>query len=63
MEAGFIFDHVFGGTAQLGWGKGEPVRSMRGVSSPTGLDPYPITSYRCTKCGLLESYVVQDTAE
>ena len=64
MEVGFIFDHVFGGSAQLGWGKGKPARSlMVGVVSSSGLDPYPITSYRCRECGLLESYAVEGTAE
>ena len=58
MEVGFIFDHVFGGSTRQGWGRGQPTRSMmRGVVSPTGLDPYPVTSYRCTKCGMLESFV------
>jgi hypothetical protein len=65
MEVGFIFDHAFGKSyAQLGWGKGQPSRSLGGgVASVSGLDPYPITSYRCKKCGLLESYVAQDTVE
>ena len=64
LEIGFIVDHMLGSRLQLSWGKGKPARSMMsGVVSPSGLDPVPITTYRCKECGLLESYVFEDGTE
>ena len=64
LEAGFIFDHTVAGSAQLSWGRGEPVKSvMRGVVAESGLNPIPITTYRCKKCGRLELYVTEPTPE
>ena len=64
LEEFLVPDHLFGSRTQLGWGKGQPTRSIvSGVVSPSGLDPFPITTYRCKECGLLESYVFKGAPE
>lgn len=54
MDEGFVVDHSYGGSLVSKWSDGPPEESVW-----TGLkvkDPKPITTYRCTECGYLESY-------
>jgi len=53
---GFIVDNTYGGRVQSEWAEGKPQRSMW-----TGLKiakdaKLPVSTYRCEKCGYLESY-------
>ncbi len=56
METGFIVDVTHGGTLQANWTEGEPQKSFwTGIKVPRE-GRHPITTYRCVKCGYLESY-------
>jgi hypothetical protein len=56
MLEGFIVDETYGAHAQSKWSPGEPKRSFwKGLK----LEPakiLPVTTWRCERCGLLESY-------
>ena len=55
METGFIVDGVPHGNQQAHWAEGEPQKSFwTGIKVPR--EALPITTYRCIKCGYLESY-------
>lgn len=57
MEAGFILDNVRGGKLQSRWVEGDPVTpSWTGGIKTGGADQRCVVTYRCTKCGFLESY-------
>lgn len=57
MEEGLLIEWSLGAQRQLGWGKGPPQTGiLRASIASTGLDPFPVTTWRCTDCGLLESY-------
>jgi len=58
MEEGFIVDTIIGAeTRQAAWGKGKPTKVLlTGVKPSSGLDPYPVVTFRCIQCGHLESY-------
>ena len=56
MEEGFIVDDTYGGVVQSKWAEGEPRFSYwAGVRVPRKAR-HPVTTYRCTQCGYLESY-------
>ena len=56
MESGFVLDETYGGVGQSNWTEGEPKKSIwTGIKVPREAC-HPITTYRCTKCGYLESY-------
>jgi hypothetical protein len=56
MDDGFTLDHTHGEHKQAAWVEGPPQRSFwTGVKAPRAMQ-HPITTYRCTKCGYLESY-------
>lgn len=56
MESGFVADNTHGGTLQSTWVDGAPVRSMWTGLKLKGHERLPVTTYRCTRCGYLESY-------
>ena len=60
MIKGFQLDHGhYGHVHQSEWGAGEPKPSFwwgAGTVETKGLRVLEITSYRCEKCGYLESY-------
>lgn len=60
MEEGFIVDHGHGNAMQeQQWVEGEVVKSFwRGLQTK-GRDVHKVTTYRCTRCGYLESYALQ----
>ena len=56
MEAGFVLDRAQGAVAQSAWVDGAPMRSIWTGLKLKGHQLLPVTTYRCTKCGYLESY-------
>jgi hypothetical protein len=57
MDVGFILDESYGRLAQSQWVDGEPKKSFwTGIRAPRADERYPVTTYRCTGCGYLESY-------
>jgi len=56
MESGFLLDETYGGTGQAQWTQGEAKRSFwTGIRVPSD-ERHLVTTYRCSKCGYLESY-------
>lgn len=57
MEAGFVVDNVRGGKLQSRWVEGDAVKSFwTGSIKTSGAKQRRVVTYRCTKCGFLESY-------
>lgn len=63
MEAGFIPDASYDKIVQTCWHRGEPEpKKFLGMKTKSGALDYDvsnmlgITTYRCTKCGLLKNY-------
>jgi hypothetical protein len=58
MDEGFTLDQSYSSNLQAEWVEGQPRRSFwtgGGVKLPAAA-PHPITTYRCSGCGYLESY-------
>ena len=56
MEEGFLVDSSDGGMPTVGgWHRGKPDKRWWGVKT-VKREQLPITSWRCTSCGLLENY-------
>jgi hypothetical protein len=56
MSNGFIVDKTHGGAAVSTWVEGEPKKSFWTGLDLRGATPIPITTWRCRRCGFLESY-------
>ena len=56
MEAGYTLDLTHGGQAQSSWVDGPPEKSFWLGLKVSGHQRVPITTFRCPKCGYLESY-------
>ena len=56
MEEGFILDDTHGGLLQEAWAEGKPRRSFWLGIRVKREERHPVTTYRCSKCGFLESY-------
>jgi len=56
MTEGFVIDHVFGGRAVSRWVEGAPQRSPWLGVGLAGAMPIEIATWRCGRCGFLESY-------
>jgi hypothetical protein len=57
MEEGFVIDQTHGGKVQSEWAEGEPVSSFwYGGLKLKGRERHPIITFRCERCGYLESY-------
>lgn len=57
MEEGFILDETHGGQRQSRWVEGKPIRSFwTGLKIAKEARRLPITTYRCRRCGFLESF-------
>ena len=56
MEAGYVVDEGHGTRTVAKWIAGEPERSMWTGLKTRGKDKLEITTYRCRRCGHLESY-------
>lgn len=57
MEAGFVVDHGHANaTQEQEWVEGAVVKSFwRGIHTK-GRDTHKVVTYRCPRCGYLESY-------
>jgi hypothetical protein len=56
MEPGFVLDQTYGALAQSAWIEGRPQPSFWTGLKVKDAAKHPVTTYRCTKCGYLESY-------
>ena len=60
MEEGFIIDDTHGGKLQSQWAEGPPKKSIWTGVKVAKEDRHRVTTYRCVKCGYLESYAKID---
>jgi len=56
MDEGFILDDTYGGKVQSEWAEGSPRRSIWTGLKVSKDARHRVTTYRCQKCGFLESY-------
>ena len=56
MEEGFVLDQSHAASLQAAWIEGKPQRSFWTGLKVTKDIRHPITTYRCERCGYLESY-------
>jgi hypothetical protein len=56
MEQGLIIDNTHGGNVQSEWAEGEPEYSIWWGLKLKGRERHPIITFRCERCGYLESY-------
>ena len=63
MEAGFVVDHTYGAVAQSEWASGEPNYSIWTGVKMKGVTRYSVLTYRCSKCGYLESYATVESSK
>lgn len=62
MERGFVLDrgHYDAKNMQK-WIEGEPVRSWMGIKTK-GKESFKVQTFRCERCGWLESYANEENA-
>lgn len=56
MEAGYIVDEGYGARTVAKWIAGEPERSLWTGLKTRDKDKLDVVTYRCRRCGYLESY-------
>ena len=56
MAEGFVVDHTHGGASVSAWVEGEPRKSFWTGLKLGGSTPIDIATWRCRRCGYLESY-------
>ena len=56
MEQGYVADETYGERRQSTWVGGPPEPSFWTGLKMRGKERVPITTYRCSGCGYLESY-------
>lgn len=56
MSEGFVIDEGYGTAGVSTWQPGEPKKSIWTGVKQSKADQLEITTYRCDRCGLLESY-------
>ena len=57
MDAGFVLDRGhYSKLDEQRWVEGEPVKSIWTGIKTKGRESFAVVTYRCEKCGLLESY-------
>jgi hypothetical protein len=56
MELGFVVDHTYGGYAAAQWAEGTAKPSLWTGVQMRGKECHPVQTFRCTRCGYLESY-------
>ena len=60
MEPGIVMDRGHGDTVrQQEWLEGEPTRSFWHGLKTKGRDKHPVRTFRCERCGYLESYAIE----
>jgi hypothetical protein len=62
MSEGFVLDRGHGNAAAVQkWVEGEPERSFWTGLRTRGRDKFAISTWRCDRCGYLESYATEAT--
>ncbi|HYG47203.1 MAG TPA: hypothetical protein VD846_04590 [Allosphingosinicella sp.] len=56
MATGYVVDKTYGGAEVTSWVEGEPRKSIWVGLKLGGTKPIEITTWRCQRCGFLESY-------
>ena len=56
MDEGFTVDVGYGTYLVPKWVEGRPVRSIWTGLKLRGAEQLPVSTYRCRRCGYLESY-------
>jgi hypothetical protein len=56
MEEGFVLDNTHGARLQSEWVEGAPDPSFWTGIKLKGKEKIPIATFRCQRCGYLESY-------
>ena len=56
MEPGFVLDQTYGANTQSSWIEGAPERSFWTGVKLKGRERIPLVTFRCPRCGYLESY-------
>ena len=56
MIDGYVVDQGYGTNTLPKWREGEPRKNVFGSLKLWGTKPIEITTYRCGRCGYLESY-------
>jgi hypothetical protein len=60
MEPGFVVDKGhYSMPNEQEWLEGEPVKSFWLGLKTKGRERHPVRTYRCERCGYLESYAIQ----
>ena len=59
MDEGFMLDRTHGANVQSSWVEGPPEKSFWQGLKMKGRAVIPVTTYRCSKCGYLESFATQ----
>lgn len=55
MEPGFVVDHTYGADGVSEWA-GETAQPSFWSGRISGKDRHPVQTFRCVRCGYLESY-------
>jgi hypothetical protein len=61
MDEGFVLDQAHNFNAQSKWIEGPPTKSFWTGIKMKGRAVIPVTTYRCSKCGYLESFAQSGT--
>jgi predicted nucleic-acid-binding Zn-ribbon protein len=56
MEEGFVLDRTHGAQLQELWVEGPPTKSFWSGVTTKNREQIPVTTFRCSKCGYLESF-------
>ena len=56
MEEGFVLDQTYGANLQAQWIEGSPTPSFWTGVKMSGRERHPVTTFRCGRCGYLESF-------
>jgi len=56
MEPGFVLDQTYGANLQAEWVEGSPTPTGWTGVKMKGRERIPVTTYRCERCGYLESF-------
>jgi hypothetical protein len=62
MVQGFLADFTYGGVAVGTWVEGPPKKSFWTGTKIELLKKLPVATFRCAKCGFLESYARKEFA-
>ena len=58
LSAGFIVDEGYGSHEVSRWQDGEPKRAWYGGVKASKSDQIQVSTFRCDRCGYLESYAL-----